>query len=159
MKKYRIIVSSIILLIVIIIRLFFKNVFLKIKKVFLLELSLLNLFCNLVGVNFLTKEVAKTNIIYCKNYVLYNEGYLVYTLNNTICLPFEGIVSKRTKNSITVDVGSNILFTIEDVKPNLHLYEKINPDTIIAYASSYIIYANEKNNISYLNYKVSYEVI
>mgnify|MGYP001108869578 CR=1 FL=1 len=153
MKKYRIIVSSIILLIVIIIRLFFKNVFLKIKKVFLLELSLLNLFYNLVGVNFLTKEVAKTNIIYCKNYVLYNEGYLVYTLNNTICLPFEGIVSKRTKN------GSNILFTIEDVKPNLHLYEKINPDTIIAYASSYIIYANEKNNISYLNYKVSYEVI
>lgn len=84
MKKYRIIVSSIILLIVIIIRLFFKNVFLKIKKVFLLELSLLNLFYNLVGVNFLTKEVAKTNIIYCKNYVLYNEGYLVYTLNNTI---------------------------------------------------------------------------
>lgn len=55
MKKYRIIVSSIILLIVIIIRLFFKNVFLKIKKVFLLELSLLNLFYNLVGVNFLTK--------------------------------------------------------------------------------------------------------
>ena len=80
-------------------------------------------------------------------------------MNNTICLPFEGIVSKRTKNSITVDVGSNILFTIEDVKPNLHLYEKINPDTIIAYGSSYIIYANEKNNISYLNYKVSYEVI
>ncbi len=69
MKKYRIIVSSIILLIVIIIRLFFKNVFLKIKKVFLLELSLLNLFYNLVGVNFLTKEVAKTNIIYCNQFV------------------------------------------------------------------------------------------
>ena len=77
-------------------------------------------------------------------------------MNNTICLPFEGIVSKRTKNSITVDVGSNILFTIEDVKPNLHLFEKINPDTIIAYASSYIIYANEKYIIIFCIYLSHY---
>ena len=159
MKKYRIIVSSLVLLVMIIVRVFFKSLFLKIKNFFLLEFSLLNLFSNLVGINWLTKEVAKTNIIYCKNYVLYNDGYLVYTLNNTICLPFDGIVSKKTRNSITIDIGSNILFTIEEIEPNLYLYEKIKPDTIIAYATSYIIYANEKNNISYLNYKVSYETI
>lgn len=136
----------------------FQGLYAKIKRIILFEFSLFNLFYSLVGVNYSHVTVSNTNVIYCKSFTPYHDGYFVETLNNEVILPFDGIVTKKVSNSISIDVGSNIIFTIEKIKPKLYLYYKIDSKTVIANNESYYIYANE-NNISYLNYKVKYEVI
>lgn len=140
------------------IRFLFKNLFLKLKGFMMYEISLLSLFSNLIGINALTKEVSKSNIIYCKDFIKYDDGYLVYTINNMVSIPFEGIVSKKGDGFIRIDIGSNIIFTLSKIDSKLYLYERISPDTIIANSSSYYISANQ-TNLSYLDFKVIYETV
>lgn len=146
-------------LIVILFRILFKSLFLKFRTILAYELSIFSLALDFVGIKANIKEVGKTSSIICYDYASYKEGYLVKTLNENLTLPLNGLIIYKNNAEIKIDIGSNIIYTIRYLIPEVVLYQKINDKTILGKTSTYYIYSNNKDNVAYLNYQRTYETI
>ena len=158
-KKIKIITFSFLTTLIVFLKILFPNIFLWIKNMISKSLSLYSLSFLLVGNPYTYNEVARTNEISVKECIYYEESIYVNLLNNEVTLPFSGIVIKKNKDVIGVEVSKNIIFYLNVDNSPCFLYEYVTPDTILAYQNSYLIYSNDIKNLEYLNYKVSYNEI
>lgn len=147
--------AFILALILILIRYLSFSSFQAIKTWFKDDFSLYNLsliYAN--GFNDGIADVSGHEVIYVKDYQINSDSIAVTMLGEELRLPFNGLITKKNNDFIKIEVAYDVIFYIQGIKPSVILYEGVAKNEQLGTGSSYLIWSNEKENLSLLNYEI-----
>lgn len=159
LKKLRNGIFLILLISIIIIRIFYKPTFYKIKSSIKKQINLYYLSTIYTNIYNGKTTISNNNYIICKDYKRVDDTYEISSLGGNVVFPFKGLITYKDNDTLGITISKDITFYYSNIKPKRMLYTQVNENDVLGISDNYYIYSNNALNMKYLNFKTDYNEI